>query len=121
VVLKKDGSRVTVNCDTERNTQCWEKLMLETLEKEGVESALNSIVYLSETEPLFLNDCHAYSHLIGEKAYRLYVEEDNFELTPATALCGYGFYHGFMETLLLTTGNICCSHCMFPRYGPWSN
>jgi len=106
IVKKKDGTRVTSDCSTERNTQCWEKFMLETLEKEGVESALNSIVYLSETEPLFLNDCHAFSHLIGEKAYKLYVEHDNFELTPATALCGYGFYHGFMETLLLSTGNI---------------
>lgn len=106
IVEKKDGERVTVDCSKERTTQCWEKLMLETLEKEGVESALNSIVYLSETEPLFLNDCHAYSHLIGEKAYKLYAEDRNFELTPATALCGYGFYHGFMETLLLATGNV---------------
>lgn len=106
IVERKDGTRVTVDCSQERTVQCWEKLMLETLEKEGVESALNKIVYLSETEPLFLNDCHGYSHLIGEEAYKLYVEDDNFELTPATALCGYGFYHGFMETLLLATGDI---------------
>lgn len=106
IVEKKDGSRVSIDCSQERNVQCWEKLMLDTLEKEGVESALNTIVRLSETEPLFLNDCHGYSHLIGEKAYKLYVEQDNFELTGATALCGYGFYHGFMETLLLATGNI---------------
>lgn len=106
IVEKADGSRVTVNCDTQRNVQCWERMMLSTLEEEGVEAALNMILTLSETEPLFINDCHGYSHLIGEKAYKLYVEQDNFELTPATALCGYGFYHGFMETLLLTTGNI---------------
>lgn len=106
IVERKDGTRVTADCTQERTVQCWEKLMLETLEKQGVEAALNKIVYLSETEPLFLNDCHGYSHLIGEKAYKLYVEDDNFELTPATALCGYGFYHGFMETLLLSTGDV---------------
>lgn len=106
IVERKDGTRVTVDCSEQKNVQCWEKLMLETLEKEGVESALNTIMRLSETEPSFLNDCHGYSHLIGEKAYELYVTNENFELTPATALCGYGFYHGFMETLLLATGNI---------------
>lgn len=105
-VVKKDGTRVEADCSKDRTVQCWESMMLETLDKEGVESALNKIVYLSETEPLFANDCHGYTHLIGEKAYKLYAEHRNFELTPATALCGYGFYHGFMETLLLTTGDI---------------
>lgn len=106
IVERDDGSRVEVDCSTERTVQCWERLMLATLNEEGVVSALNEIVHLSETEPLFINDCHGYAHLIGEEAYKLYVEDRNFELTPATALCGYGFYHGFMETLLLTTGNI---------------
>ncbi len=106
LVERPDGSHVNVDCSQERTVQCWEKMMIDTLERDGVEAALNQVLYLSETEPLFLNDCHGYGHLIGEKAYKLYVEQDNFDLTPATALCGYGFYHGFMETLLLTTGNV---------------
>ena len=106
VVERTDGSRVKVNCDTERTVQCWEKLMLETLEEERVAAALNKILELTETEPLFLNDCHGYAHLIGEEAFKLYTDKDSFELSTATALCGYGFYHGFMEVLLLTTGDI---------------
>lgn len=106
IVEKSDGSRVVVDCTVEKTAQCWEKLIFDTLDHEGVEAAFNKILSLSENEPLFQNDCHGLSHLIGERAYKLYVAKDNFEITPATALCGYGFYHGFMETMLLTTGNI---------------
>ena len=106
VVTDAQGGVSTIDCSEEQNTQCWEELMLETLEKEGVAAAFDEILTLSETEPLFGNDCHGYAHLIGEEAYNLYVAEENFELTAATTLCGYGFYHGFMETLLQTTGDI---------------
>ena len=106
IVEKQDGTRVVTDCTVEKNTQCWEKMMLETLDTKGVEATFNQLVHLSETEPAFSNDCHSFSHIIGERAYRLYAAHEDFELTPATALCGYGFYHGFMETMLLTTGNI---------------
>lgn len=106
IVEKKDGSRVVLNCDNQKTQQCWEKMMLETLSSQGVEATFNQLQHLAETEPTFQNDCHNFSHLIGKEAYKLYVAKENFELTPATALCGYGFYHGFMETMLLTTGNI---------------
>ncbi len=106
IVKRLDGSRVEVDCSTEKTQQCWENLILETLKMEGVKSAFDTIVRLSETESGFANDCHGLSHLIGKKAYAQYVAQENFELTPATALCGYGFYHGFMETMLLSTGNI---------------
>lgn len=106
IVEKADGTRVVTNCDTEKTQKCFEKMMLETLDTKGIKATFDQLVRLSETEPTFLNDCHGFSHVIGEKAYRLYVAQENFELTPATSLCGYGFYHGFMETMLLTTGNI---------------
>ena len=106
IVEKKDGTRIVTNCATQKNQQCWEKQILETLSTRGVRASFDSIVSLSQTEPNFANDCHGLSHLIGKKAYAQYVAKENFELTPATALCGYGFFHGFMETMLLTTGNI---------------
>jgi plastocyanin len=106
IVERADGTRVEVDCSVEKNQQCWEKLILETLKVEGVKAAFDTIVMLEQTEPNFANDCHGLSHLIGETAYALYVANENFELTPASALCGYGFYHGFMETMLLATGNV---------------
>jgi plastocyanin len=105
-VVRKDGTAVEVDCSVEKTQQCWEKLILETLKIQGVKASFDMIVNLSEKEPTFANDCHGLSHLIGEKAYAQYTAKENFELTPATALCGYGFYHGFMETMLLATGDI---------------
>jgi plastocyanin len=105
-VLKKDGTKVVTNCGVQKNQQCWEQQILDVLKQEGVKAAFDTIVSLGESEPSFANDCHGLSHLIGEKAYAQYVAKENFELTPATSLCGYGFYHGFMETMLLATGNI---------------
>lgn len=105
-VERKDGTKVTVDCSVKQNQQCWEELILETLRSRGVKATFDMVVRLSETEPMFANDCHGLSHLIGEKAYAQYVAQENFEITPATSLCGYGFYHGFMETMFLTTGNI---------------
>jgi plastocyanin len=106
IVEKKDGTKVTIDCTVQQNQQCWEQLILETLRSEGVKATFDMVVNLSETEPGFANDCHGLAHLIGEKAYAQYVAQENFDITPATSLCGYGFYHGFMETMLLTTGNI---------------
>ena len=105
-VTDTKGSVAKLNCSEEKNVQCWESLILNTLKVDGIEAAFQVLINLSETEPLFTKDCHGYAHLIGEEAYNLYVANENFELTPATALCGYGFYHGFMETMLLTTGDI---------------
>jgi plastocyanin len=106
IVMSTKGETSAIDCTEAQNPQCWEELILETLENEGVAASFEKLIDLSETEPLFGNDCHGYSHLIGEEAYNLYVAEENFELTPATTMCGYGFYHGFMETLLQTTGDI---------------
>ena len=106
IVLNEDGTRVVTDCSKEKTQQCWEKRIFETLKIDGVKAAFDTIVTLSDTEPGFANDCHGLSHLIGEKAYAQYVAQENFELTSATALCGYGFYHGFMETMLLATGDI---------------
>lgn len=108
VIKVKDaqGDISKIDCTDSKNTKCWEESMLQILEEKGVGAAFDKLTELSETEPSFGSDCHGYSHLIGEKAYSLYAAKENFELTPSTALCGYGFYHGFMQTLLQTTGDI---------------
>lgn len=95
-----------IDCTTTKTVSCWEDLILETLEKQGVSAAFALLVELVDTEPAFSYDCHGYSHIIGEEAFELFQTDESFTLSPATVLCGYGFYHGFMETLLQTTGDI---------------
>ena len=104
-VISQSGEMIKTDCSNEKTIACWEELMLEILKKDGIAAAFNKMTNLIETEPNFSSDCHGYSHLIGEEAFYLFEKNENFQLTPATTLCGYGFYHGFMETLLQTTGD----------------
>jgi len=88
--------------DKIKEKQCWENIIEETLQKRGVGAAFDVIESIYIVQP----DCHDYAHLIGEEAYRLFSASEDLEITPKTYYCGYGFYHGFMETLLYTTGEM---------------
>lgn len=98
-----------VNCsstaDSSKKQQCWEENIIDLLETEGVDGAFERLSFLYDTEAVFRNDCHGYAHFIGEHAYGLFSQGENFSLSGKTSYCGFGFYHGFMETLLLTTGD----------------
>lgn len=84
----------------------WKKQMEEALQAQGIAGAFDIVADLYAKEPQFAKDCHGYVHEIGEKAYELFAEGKDIELTPKTSYCGYGFYHGFMEILLLTSGDV---------------
>ena len=82
--------------------QCLEELISTTLQIKGVEAALD---ILHNNQAHFANNCHDLAHTIGESAYRVFSQGKAMVLTPKTYYCGYGFYHGFMETLVQTTGS----------------
>jgi len=93
-------------CTTKQTPKCWQEAVLSALKAEGVESAFNTIGELYNTSSLFAADCHGFAHLIGEETYMLFSEGEDFKLSLNTSTCGYGFYHGFMETLLLSSGDV---------------
>lgn len=85
-----------------KRQQCYEDLIDNTLNKKGLGEAFEIFDILFRDDPVFAADCHSYSHKLGEKAYHLFAQNKEFQLTPKTSYCGYGFYHGFMETFLLS-------------------
>lgn len=113
IVIGENGAggdkRIKGECENlagSQQAQCWEELMEETLKESGVGAAFDVLDNLYVSEPRFAASCHGYTHLIGEEAYRLFAADQHMLLTAKTSYCGYGFYHGFMETLLYTTGDI---------------
>lgn len=86
--------------------QCWEELIDSALKNQGVDKAFEIVEILYSSEPDFANDCHAFVHKIGEKAYKLFSNHQDFPLSPRTSYCGYGFYHAFMESLLRNGGDL---------------
>lgn len=84
----------------------WEELVLSTFENKGMEASFDVLLSLYNREPSFSGYCHDITHRIGEAAYLKFSKEEDFMVTPKTAYCSYGFYHGFMESLLTATGDL---------------
>lgn len=84
---------------------CWYRQMKKEIEKNGISGALKLLTDLYTKEPLFGQGCHDITHLIGDDAYRKYKAGETFKLGKETSYCGYGFYHGFVEAMLYTTGD----------------
>ena len=89
----------------DQRSRCWAERIETALHSGGLNAAFAILAELYATEPLLASDCHAFAHRLGEFAYAKFARGEDFAVTPASAFCAYGFYHGFMETLLHATGN----------------
>lgn len=101
--------------------QCWENLIEDTLEREGLDSAFNLVEQLYSSEPIFASDCHGFTHLLGQKAYELFSKNQQFNVSDKVSYCGFGFYHAFMEYLLRNTGNLKQARKLCDDVGKQSN
>lgn len=103
----KELTRCKTLNDTSQKLQCWENLIDSTLKVEGIDQAFYVLENLYQTEPEFMNACHDYSHKIGETAFKLFsTNQKEQTLSPKSFYCGYGYYHGFMDAMLHTTGTL---------------
>lgn len=84
---------------------CWYNQIKDVAKKQGVNAALKLVAKLYNQYPQFAGGCHDATHLIGDEAYRQFRKGKNFDFSVETSYCGYGFYHGFIEAMLYTTGD----------------
>lgn len=89
----------------EKNARCWEAMLVQVVNEEGLEAAFETLSTLYESEPAFAKECHGYTHIIGRETYKLFAQKRALDLPPEAQHCAFGFYHGFMETMLHTTGD----------------
>ncbi|MBI4225114.1 MAG: hypothetical protein HY617_02170 [Candidatus Sungbacteria bacterium] len=99
------SSPCTARADTSERLQCWEKIIQRQLEAGNLDGAFAALDAFTKQNPSELGSCHGLAHEIGEQAFRLFNQKKDFALSPKTSYCGYGFYHGFMETLVHTTNS----------------
>lgn len=93
-------------CQGEGRLSCYEDVIDQTLKNQGLEEAFEAFANFFQNDPEFASSCHGFAHKLGEKAYQLFSEKKDFTLSEKSSYCGYGFYHGFMETLLFETGDM---------------
>ena len=81
--------------------ECWSVDITEALESKGLSAAFDMFATLYAHNPTFRGlSCHDAGHILGASAYKEYEDNHHAIDRPETAYCGYGFYHGFIETML---------------------
>lgn len=88
-----------------RKLQCWDELLEATLAEYGLASAFDLFIELYRSEPSVAKSCHGWGHVLGQGAYHLFAGSEEVQVPQEASYCGYGFYHGFLEELLLNTGD----------------
>lgn len=84
---------------------CWNEILEQTIKKQGLKEAWAIVDSLYKSQLKFSQDCHGYTHKLGQESYELFVNKQEIPLGTETSYCGYGFYHGFMEEMLANSPN----------------
>jgi hypothetical protein len=97
----RDLSDLTYN----QRQECWYREVEKAIERGGVEKGLKLVKSLYAKYPEFASGCHDHTHLIGDAAYNEFVGGKTFMLGTEATYCGYGFYHGFVEAMLVNSSD----------------
>jgi hypothetical protein len=104
----EDYSALVTACESEetRSQQCFNELVITASRESGVKDGFNVLADIYERDQRFAEYCHGATHEIGRVAYEYFRDGRDFELSDKTSYCGFGFYHGFIEELMLDKGDI---------------
>lgn len=108
VMVVGEGSALIVKteCEIEQNgEECWRELLAETARTEGMDAAFDVFALLHDRESFFASNCHNHTHELGQVAYEEFKAGRPPVFTEKASYCGYGYYHGFMESLLHDSGD----------------
>ncbi len=97
------------NCDKltgVKQLQCWQDEIQRILEKNGIEAALTKVNQYYASALDFGPHCHEFMHPIGAWAHSQLNSNPSFKIPVNASYCSYGFYHGFVETMMAKKGDI---------------
>ena len=90
--------------DSTLSPQCWEADVARTIRTRGIDGAFAYVQQAYETQERFRRNCHDVMHLIGASAYEEFAAGRTAAYHPEASFCGFGFYHGFIEKMLVSEG-----------------
>ena len=82
---------------------CYTDLINTVLKTRGLSAAFDVLAAAYDADTSFASTCHAVTHDLGKAAYEKFHRTGKFDLTNKVAYCGFGFYHGFIDALLVET------------------
>jgi hypothetical protein len=89
-----------------QTTKEWSKKVEELVATKGIDGALGALGDLDGKGGASGQLCHDLTHLIGQKAYLLYMRGKPFQVTRKAQYCSFGFFHGVIEALVAATGDV---------------
>lgn len=105
-VTDKSGN-VPENClEQGGEFECWQNEIFFALAERGVDAAYDTVSKLFNENKGFAESCHGITHNIGLASYQFYRSNPDFIYSPKAIVCAAGFYHGFMEGFLGSSGDI---------------
>lgn len=107
VVLDEKGRAADINCSSDiQSEKCWNDQITTTIKKSGIAAGFDLFLSLFHKYKAFQDDCHTFSHTLGHEAYTVfYKTKQKIPMSPVLSYCGYGFYHGFLESLTIQTND----------------
>lgn len=93
-----DCEDIDTGGESDKVLQCWDEMIREAAQEKGVGYSMQLLAKFYK-DPVFARNCHNFSHTIGGEAYFEFKKKGELEMSPEMNYCGFGFYHGFMETL----------------------
>ncbi len=85
---------------------CWQNQIDDILKKYGVSVAFDYIDQMYHKDKQFAVSCHGLVHDLGKLAYEEFKSNKDSVFSKKASYCAYGFYHGFMERLIVTSGDM---------------
>lgn len=94
------------NQTTAMQSSCKFNGVTSALKQHGVDGAFTYLATIYKPGLEFDRQCHFLGHKIGDVAYDEFVSGKRFQVGELINSCAYGFYHGFMETLIGRKGSL---------------
>lgn len=91
---------------SESVNECYSKLILSVFKSRGLNTALDQVVKIANSDKNFAETCHQTMHDLGLAEYNVYQKTGKITPSDKFNYCNYGFYHSFMEAMILSTGGI---------------
>lgn len=89
-----------------KKQQCLDTLILGEARRGGVSHAFDVLAEIYPRDTEFALFCHGNTHQLGELAFDSFEKGEDAAISPKTSYCGFGFYHGFLEKLVYTKGDL---------------
>lgn len=86
--------------------KCYDDLIMREARAEGITRGFDILAAIYPRDHDFATFCHGNTHQLGELAFEQFEKGEKVPITPKTSYCGFGFYHGFLEKLVYTRGDL---------------